>query len=84
MLHLFCSNRLDPKKPFAKEIGKTNLSEIWTALAFPSEIKKHVKDGIYVPVFKNETPRVLNWYKFTDKGIKIYKEKYDGKPDYFA
>lgn len=56
---------------------------IWTGLAMPSHIKPGVEQGFFKPVH-GETPRVLNWYTFTEKGWEEYDRRYAGKPDWFS
>jgi hypothetical protein len=56
---------------------------IWTGLAAPSYMKPLVRDGYMVPVFGSETPRVANWYRFTEKGWQEYDRRYKDKPDFF-
>ena len=39
-------------------------------LAYPSYVKKAVKQGYFKP-YNPEIPRALNWYKLTGKGINV-------------
>ena len=41
-------------------------------LCFPSEAKREIKEGLIKP-HSIETPRVLNWYNLTPKGVEYFK-----------
>jgi hypothetical protein len=66
----------------AKQRDVIDRTTVWIALAHPSEMKGAIKSGLVVPVHQ-ETPKVLNWYKFTPKGWEDYDRRYAGKPDWF-
>lgn len=66
----------------AKSQGRTDRSKMWTGLGFPSEMKEAIAKGYMRPVF-SETPRVLNWYTFTDAGWAEYDRLYADAPDFF-
>ena len=45
-----------------------------TVLGFPSQVKEAKRQGLIVPYGFLETPRVLNWYDLTEKGLEKAKE----------
>jgi hypothetical protein len=59
---------------FAVRNNKT-LETAWLGLGMPSEYREAVEEGYMVP-YGVETPRVLNWYLLTEKGIALYRELY--------
>ena len=42
-------------------------------LCYPSEAKQEVKEGLITVYGGRETPRVLNWYNLTSKGVEYFK-----------
>lgn len=49
-------------------LNKGNLNEPLLHLAFPSEIKEIKGFGILTPYDEKEKPKILNWYRLTEKG----------------
>lgn len=61
-----------------------DLSKVWVGYDYPSRMKKMVHvDGYMKPYEGKETPRVIGWYLFTEKGIEEYKRRFGGKKDFF-
>jgi hypothetical protein len=54
----------------------------WHGLQTPSTMKAMIAQGWMQPVH-GETPRVLNWYTFTDAGWSEYQRRFANAPDYF-
>lgn len=50
-------------------------------LSYPSHVKLSIKSGYFKP-YSNEIPRVLNWYKLTEKGIEEIKRWGLNKSDF--
>ena len=67
----------------ASSRNETDRAKIWTGLAFPGEMRWLIKKGWMQPVYR-ETPRVLNWYPFTEAGWQEYDRRYADKPDWFT
>lgn len=66
----------------AKNRGETSRDKIWTGLEYPSYMKPMVDRGWMRPV-DGETPKVLNWYTFTEAGWAKYDQALGHAPDYF-
>ena len=49
-----------------------DINTSFAGLGYPSEYRRGVETEFFKPSFK-ETPRVLNWYRLTDKGKKAVK-----------
>lgn len=65
---------------FGLRQGRT-LKDAWTGLGFPSEYKSVVEAGLMTPVGGKTTPRVLNWYRLTPKGVDEYRRRFPGSED---
>lgn len=48
----------------------------WVGLETPSQMKSTINAGLMSPV-KPETPRILNWYRLTEKGALIILKWYE-------
>jgi hypothetical protein len=57
---------------------------IWTGLDMPSRMKIAVERGFMTPLNGKATPKVTNWYLFTEKGWAQYDALYSNAPDYFS
>jgi len=57
--------------------NKESLTQAWTGLGFPSEYKMAIKAGLMDYVFDNRTPRIMHWYKLTDRGAEIVQDWLD-------
>jgi hypothetical protein len=66
----------------AKQRNEEDRSRMWTGLDYPREMREAVAKGLMVPL-NNETPRVMGWYKFTEKGWAQYDHIFSQAPDYF-
>lgn len=53
------------------EFHNENLDTRLLLLALPSEVKSLIQKNILV-CSTNETPRVLNWYRLTNDGKKVF------------
>lgn len=67
-----------------KSVQTKERSKLWIGLTVPSDMKEMKKKGYVVPHGGRETPRVLNWYLFTDAGWAKYDTIFKDAPDYFA
>jgi hypothetical protein len=54
---------------------KKTLEEAWLGLGMPSYYREATDAG-YMVALGEETPRVLNWYLLTEKGVALYRELY--------
>lgn len=52
---------------------KGNLNEPLLHMAFPYEVKPIMGLGVITPYDGKETPRVVNWYRLTEKGKTFFK-----------
>ena len=59
-----------------------DLDTLWAGLAFPSQMRGKAQQ-FFRPLNGDETPRVLGWYLFTEKGKAEYLRRYENAPDYF-
>jgi hypothetical protein len=66
----------------AKQRNQTDRAGIWTGMDYPRQMKQAVEKGFMAPLDK-ETPRVMGWYKFTEKGWAQYDHIFSQAPDYF-
>ncbi|TLX16396.1 hypothetical protein [Rhizobium sp. MHM7A] len=66
----------------AKQRNEEDRSRMWTGMNYPREMRQAVEKGFMVPLAK-ETPRVMGWYKFTEKGWAQYDHIFSQAPNYF-
>lgn len=68
----------------AAKRGEHDLTKLWVGLDYPSHMKEMVHVlGYMKPHGDKETPRILGWYLFTEKGIEEYKRRFGNKKDFF-
>ena len=66
----------------AKQRNEFKKSDMWIGLAVPSHMKAAKNKG-WIKTVNRETPRVLNWYRFTESGWMEYEKRFANAPDYF-
>jgi hypothetical protein len=67
----------------AKQRGENNRARMWVGLGPPSAYKSMMKRGYMKPLDDFLTPRVANWFLFTEAGWAEYDRRYKDKRDFF-
>jgi hypothetical protein len=65
---------LEAKRRYETFHADEDILKAWTGLGYPSEYKVALSEGYMIPVSSN-TPKVLNWYRLTEKGAKAIREE---------
>jgi hypothetical protein len=67
-------------KTYSKTLTESCLKDNFALLETPSYVKTLKEKNIITPSFQ-ENPRVLNWYKLTDNGVKLFKKNLFGNQE---